>query len=112
MHGTTCIKCPVNCDRCEYNSENGSTKCLRCDVGYTFNLENKCQPCEEGCDYCYLDNNGNSICLVCSYEFLPDGKKCLVRPYGCSEYEYDNDKKEAVCIRCSSFYTFAPNSNE
>ena len=48
LDGTTCVSCPSHCSRCEYNSENGSTKCLRCDVGYTFNLENKCQKCDEG----------------------------------------------------------------
>ncbi len=113
LEETSCISCPNHCSKCQYNSKNDSTKCLSCYAGYMLTSENKCQQCEEGCDYCYLDNDGNSIFLVCrSNKFLPDGKKCLKCPYGCSECEYDNDKKEAVCIRCSPFYTFAPNSNE
>ena len=113
LNDTSCISCPSYCSRCEYNSETGSTKCLRCDTGYSFDLEGKCKPCEDGCNYCYFDNNNNTICLVCqSGKFLPDGKKCLISPNGCSEFEYDNDKKEAVCIRCDSNYAIDPDSNQ
>ena len=113
LEETSCISCPNHCSRCQYNSKNNSTKCLSCYAGYMLNLENKCQSCEEGCDYCYLDNDGNSICLVCrSNKFLPDGKKCLICPSSCSDCEYDNDKKETVCKRCNYNYAFAPNSHE
>ena len=64
-------------------------------------------------NYYYFDNNKNTICLVCkSNKFLPFGKKCLISPNGCSEFEYDNDTKEAVCIRCDSNYAIDPDSNQ
>ena len=113
LDAISCIRCPNDCSRCEYNSETGNTKCLRCYAGYTLNLENECEPCDEGCRYCYLDHNNNPICLICdSNKFLPGESKCLICPSGCSECEYDTEKKEAVCIRCYSNYVSDPETNQ
>ena len=113
LKGNSCIQCPSHCERCEYNQETNSFKCLRCQKGYTLNIENKCQKCEKGCSFCYLDNNNTSICLMCeSNKFLLGGGKCLICPENCLECEFDNDKNDLVCIKCNTSYVLDPKSNQ
>ena len=114
LEGNTCRKCQDSyCAECELNKETDTTRCLRCYDGYTLNSANQCVPCEEGCRYCYLDQNTNPECFYCySNKFLPNEDKCLICPPGCSECEYDNNKKESVCITCDTNYVLDPETKE
>ena len=105
LEGFSCKSCPYNCDKCELNKETNKTECLRCNAGYYLNNEKQCTYCKlTNCDYCDLDESNKEICLDCgSYKYIPEEKKCLSLLY-CSDYEYDNTNKSAVCIECSSTY--------
>ena len=114
LENTSCIKCSDNCDQYKYDKENNKTKCLKCIENFTLNKANECVPCLEGCSLCYLDNDNIPICLICkSNLFKVDEKNnSLIPPLGCSEYEYDRNNEEFVCIRCDTGYVFNQKNNQ
>ena len=99
-----CLKCPNNCDACEYSSEIHTAKCYKCAKGYYLDPTNQCLICNDNCEYCYYNNKNNS--LVClKYKEL----KC---PDGCSSCEFDSEKNNIKCTDCYFGYIFDPkNSN-
>ena len=110
--GNSCKQCPDNCDQCIYNEESDSTKCLSCQAGYIFDSMNECIPCDEGCNYCDLDENNNPICLVCQEEFIPHEKKCYTSPDNCEEIGYDSTQREIICTSCKTGYVLDPEDNQ
>ena len=94
LNNNSCLECPDNCDTCEFNKETSSINCLRCNTGYALDSTQKCVKCEEGCLYCYLNENNQSKCLVCEYRnILSEENKCLICPENCDKCEYDPVKK-------------------
>ena len=104
LNGSSCISCPDNCDKCEYNKDTSSYKCLRCDTGYFLDQDQQCIKCEiTGCKYCDLDENRNQICLYCeTNKIISEGKKCSDSLSYCTVFDYDKTKEKSICLECSS----------
>ena len=101
-----------NCDRCELGQDN-TNKCVICSKGYVLNSENECVECENGCLYCYLENNKQK-CFICpSQTFLTEDYKCLSSLLdNCYLTEYDSINKKVICNQCNSNYVIDPTTKE
>ena len=108
----TCINCPSNCDSCEYNSETKSTRCLKCESGYTFNSVHECTSCGEGCRECYINEDNKPICQACYSGRFFEGNQCLICPSNCAQCSYDIEKSESICSRCDSNYILDSENNK
>ena len=107
----SCKSCLGNCDRCEFNQN--SPKCLKCLKGYYLNSERKCEPCQNGCQYCELDNTNKQKCLACSNnQILTDDNQCLYPPDNCLDYKYDSTNKKMICVSCDSNYVLDPETKQ
>ena len=96
-----CEKCGSGCEKCEYNEDTKSTKCLKCSQKYALNSQNECISCGRGCLYCEIDANNKPKCLACSSNYyLIDDNQCLSSPSFCNDYEYDSTKNKMICYRC------------
>jgi uncharacterized protein YneF (UPF0154 family) len=108
----TCINCPSNCDSCEYNSETKSTRCLKCESGYTFNSVHECTSCGVGCRECYINEDNKPICQACDSGSFLEGNQCLICPSNCAQCSYDIEKSESICSRCNSYSILDSENNK
>ena len=104
-----CVKCPENCYGCSYNSQDKTTKCYQCDIGYIINSKGNCLSCGDNCNYCTLDNNENPICLSCKSGFnLNYDNNCLKCGDFCSSCIKSKDNI-IECTKCNNNYGLYPN---
>jgi hypothetical protein len=88
-------------------------ECLYCKKGYTLNSLKECIPCEEGCNYCYLDNSNNTVCLYCNIsQYKMFNKKCFGSPKGCYNFEFNSDNNQTVCSLCRTEYILDSETNQ
>ena len=113
-----CISCSYNSysitngDCYDYYCPGGHTSqqnhYCTCNYNYALNSNNECIYCGVGCNYCYLDGNGNPICTSCSSGYVKIGNKCeiLYKPDYCiyNSIERFNNLNEIKCESCSEGY--------
>lgn len=102
------------CKKCEM--ENGIKKCLSCFPGNGL-INGQCQKCEDGCDECSFDQDGNQECFSCTIKYLngesyymDENKKCKKCPDGCEKCVLDSGKIN--CLECNILTNYMDSNGE
>ena len=106
---TSCIKCPDNCNYCEYNQNLGRGECKSCFNGYILISKGLCKSCGKGCRLCSLDRNENPICSLCDLGYELKNGECYQCPPNCEICHLEND--EYICDKCFALHTLDSNKN-
>ena len=109
----SCISCPNNCYKCEYNKDKNSKKCLKCNPGYMLDSDNKCIFSESQCQYYDIDGSNKENCLICqTNKYSQKENKCFDCPSGCSDCDYDKTMGKVICNKCDGNYILNPVTKE
>ena len=101
---TSCMRCPYNCDYCQYNQILGRAECKSCLTGYALTSQGLCKYCGKGCKFCTLDRNENPACTLCYSGYDLRNKECYACPTNCETCHLEND--EYICDKCFALSIF------
>ena len=95
-----------NCTICS-NDENDllSRRNCICEPDSYLNSNNTCTFCNEGCDYCGLNEENNAVkCFSCKSGTFISENECLICPEGCRTCGFDSEN-QTECYNCLEGYT-------
>lgn len=106
-----CVNYPNGCSNGIYNNITKEFECSECLSGFTFNDNNTCILCGDGCNSCLFEsgNENNTICSSCYSGYYLYDNQCHYCGEGCIECELDvnttfTNISKLECNLC--FYNF------
>ena len=95
-----------NCTICsdDENDLLSRRNCI-CEPDSYLNSNNTCTFCNEGCDYCGLNEENNAVkCFSCKSGTFISENECLICPEGCRTCGFDSEN-QTECYNCLEGYT-------